>query len=85
MGANFGTRRITSEANVRVWLDSEVQRPEIEVRLYPSFRHSGQGWEGLKVTRFGYLAPSVKAGMYWDSGSILPGKTKGQREQEVIR
>ncbi len=36
--------------NVCCWLESEVQPPEIEVRLYPSFRHSGQGWEGLKVT-----------------------------------
>jgi hypothetical protein len=40
-------------SNVRNWLDSEVQRPEFDVRLYPSFRHSGQGWEGLKVTRSG--------------------------------
>ncbi len=37
--------------NGRLWLNPEVQPPEIEVRLYPSFRHSGQGWEGLKVNR----------------------------------
>jgi len=36
---------------VAFWLDSEVQPPEIEVHLYPSFRHSGQGPEGLKVTQ----------------------------------
>ncbi len=29
----------------RFWLDSEVQPSEIEARLYPSFRHSGQGPE----------------------------------------
>ncbi len=28
-----------------------MQPPEIEVRLHPSFRHSGQGWECLKVTQ----------------------------------
>jgi hypothetical protein len=37
-------------SNVRVWLASEVQPPENDVRLYLSFRHSGQGCEGLKVT-----------------------------------
>ncbi len=44
---------------VHTWLESEVQPPEIEVRLYPSFRHSGQGPEGLKVVESGCGAVSV--------------------------
>ncbi len=47
---------LTQHSNVGYWLDSEVQRPEIDVRYYPSLRHSGQGWEGLKVTRSGHSA-----------------------------
>jgi len=33
------------------WLQADLQSPEIDFRSSPSFRHSGQGWEGLKVTR----------------------------------
>ncbi len=46
--------------NDRLWLDPEVQRLEIEVRLYPSFRHSGQGWEGLKVTHNGSRGSPIR-------------------------
>ncbi len=35
---------------VRLWLKSDIQSPEIEVRLYPNMRHFWQGWECLKVT-----------------------------------
>ena len=42
-----------STTNDCLWLESEVQRPDIDVRSYPSFRHSGQGPEGLKVTHSG--------------------------------
>ena len=40
--------------NVRIWLESEVQLPEIDVRSSPDNRHSGQGPEGLRVTHSGY-------------------------------
>ncbi len=36
--------------NVRVWLQADIKPPEIEVRFTPSNRHSGKGWECLKVT-----------------------------------
>jgi hypothetical protein len=48
--------------NVCCWLESEVQPPEIEVRLYLSFRHSGQGCEGLKVTPTGPYNESIESG-----------------------
>ncbi len=32
-----------------------MQPPKIDFRLYPSFRHSGQGWVGLKVTLCSHL------------------------------
>ena len=47
-------RALAHAFRARLWLESEVQRHEIEVRLYPRLRHSGQGWEGLKVTHSGH-------------------------------
>ncbi len=44
----------SSGLKVRNWLRTDLQSPEYEVCLYLSFRHSGQGWEGLKVTRLGH-------------------------------
>ncbi len=37
--------------NVAFWLKADLQSPEIDFRLSPSFGHFGQGWEGLKLTR----------------------------------
>ena len=36
---------------VSFWLQTDIQLPEIEVRLYPNKRHFEQGWECLKLTR----------------------------------
>ncbi len=44
--------------NDPLWLQADIQRPEIEVRFTPSSRHSGQGWEGLKLTQSGHLSPT---------------------------
>ncbi len=41
-----------------LWLQTDIQPPENEVRLYPNSRHSGQGWECLKVTGL-WLEPRV--------------------------
>ncbi|MEE8309192.1 MAG: hypothetical protein V3R34_02225, partial [Hyphomicrobium sp.] len=43
---------------LRLWLQADLQPPEIDFRLYPSIRHFGQGWERLKVTRLGHSAVS---------------------------
>jgi hypothetical protein len=68
-------RRLRNTTNFRFWLDSEVQRPEFDVRLYPSFRHSGQGWEGLNLTRLGH------SGL--DYPSYPPMEVRGNSGQSV--
>lgn len=37
-------------ANVRLWLQADIQSPEIEVCSTPNNGHSGQGWECLKLS-----------------------------------
>ncbi len=41
----------SAAANVSSWLQADLQSPEIDFLLSPSFGHFGQGWEGLKLTR----------------------------------
>ncbi len=45
-----GIARIFAHADFRFWLQADIQPPEIEVRFTPRTRHSGQGWECLKLT-----------------------------------
>ncbi len=60
---------LLTELNDRSWLRTDLQPPEIDFRLYPSFRHSGQGPEGLKGTLFGS----------WASGHNSSFKLMGRR------
>ncbi len=45
-------------------LQTDMQPPEIEVCLYPSFGHSGQGWECLKVTHSGSRGSPIRDTLY---------------------
>ncbi len=42
---------VKKRPNVGSWLQAEVTGSRIYVRSTPSNRHSGQGWECLKLTR----------------------------------
>ncbi len=42
-----------SNRHVSCWLQADIQSPEIEVRFTSRSRHSGQGWECLKLTQSG--------------------------------
>ena len=53
---------------VGLWPKTEVQRPEIEVRLCSNKRHFGRGWEGLKVTQSSH---SGLAAILFNSCSFL--------------
>ncbi len=42
---------VALHSQVRLWLQADIQSPEIEVRFTPSSRRSGQGRECLKLLR----------------------------------
>ncbi len=46
-----------ADSNVAFWLQADIQPPEFEVCSYPNTGHSGQGWEGLKLTHNRLFAP----------------------------
>ena len=79
-----GPRHPLARANFSFWLQTDIQLPEIEVRLYPNKRHFGQGWECLKVT---HSRPRQPSGYYRkllnrsgeSSGSDVVGAYFGRR------
>ncbi len=53
-----------------------MRTPEIEVRLYPSFRHSGQGWEGLKACLDGAFLDHTRRTVATESDSPFTSQPK---------
>ncbi len=88
LGANqpVVARRVRNELNVAFCLQADLQSPEIDVRLYPSFRHSRQGWEGLKVTLSGswWRKRPVGANVNLERASVSGGQCDSVQPFEVL-